>query len=311
MANGFIRIPRTFYESDLWNPDREYTPLEAFLDLTRRINFDSRPVTRRIGGRQTTYGRDEVCLSVSYLVKAWCWTPKRVRVFLKHLEDARLIRIIRQDRGGANIIHFIFSDNPSLPADSSADTPYGPSGGSREGKPYAPETAVTLSTVAPADPAPKGKPQDLPSGTAKGRKYKNIDQENKNLLLSPEEKEKEKEKEGVEAYGSIPAPPPPAAHRSIPTLEEVEAYCRTRRLTRVDVGAFCRYYEAKGWCSGGEPIHDWRAVVCEWNVRSRSSASAVPQSCHTDRSLSQLPPENDTLTRALAAYHRYCHPGED
>lgn len=56
---------------------------------------------------------------------------------------------------------------------------------------------------------------------------------------------------------------------SLPTIEEITAYCRERRNT-VDPESFFDYYEARGWKYGqGKPIVDWKAAVRTWEKRER------------------------------------------
>lgn len=52
--------------------------------------------------------------------------------------------------------------------------------------------------------------------------------------------------------------------KSIPTLDEVRAYC-SERNNGVDAQRFFDYYSANGWVQGkGKPIKDWKACVRTW-----------------------------------------------
>ena len=212
MANGFIRIPRTFFETDIWSTGHELTPVEAFMDLARRINFDSRPVTRTIGGREVTYGRDEVCLSVSYLVKAWNWSTKKVRTFLQRLEREHLICLIRTGKGCANIIRLLFTDAQqwtpeamdatedlnrlSAPADRTGSVrlraqPDGERTDIREGERMDSVNALTFTGMDPTTEAIRGERKGIRPGEPMGYKVKKkIKQENKNTPSVKERVEK-------------------------------------------------------------------------------------------------------------------------
>lgn len=48
----------------------------------------------------------------------------------------------------------------------------------------------------------------------------------------------------------------------IPTLEEVEAYCRKRK-NKINAERFFNYYSARMWRINGEPM-DWKAAVRSW-----------------------------------------------
>lgn len=50
---------------------------------------------------------------------------------------------------------------------------------------------------------------------------------------------------------------------SVPTLEEVREYCRTRK-SPVNPEAFWDYYASKGWTVGRAPMKDWKAAVRNW-----------------------------------------------
>lgn len=51
-----------------------------------------------------------------------------------------------------------------------------------------------------------------------------------------------------------------------PSLEEVEAYCKSRN-NKVDAGQFIDFYESKGWMVGKNKMKDWKASVRTWEKR--------------------------------------------
>ncbi|MCR4779975.1 MAG: DUF6291 domain-containing protein [Ruminiclostridium sp.] len=56
--------------------------------------------------------------------------------------------------------------------------------------------------------------------------------------------------------------------RAVPTLREVEDYCRERN-NGINAQKFFDYYSADGWKIGGRPVRDWKAVVRVWETRER------------------------------------------
>ena len=50
---------------------------------------------------------------------------------------------------------------------------------------------------------------------------------------------------------------------SVPTLEEVKAYCDERHNS-IDPEAFIDFYESKGWKVGNQAMKDWKAAVRTW-----------------------------------------------
>ena len=57
---------------------------------------------------------------------------------------------------------------------------------------------------------------------------------------------------------------------SLPSLEEVEAYCKERG-NAIDAQFFFDYYSARGWKTGGTPIEDWKAIVRLWEKDKRNN----------------------------------------
>ena len=55
---------------------------------------------------------------------------------------------------------------------------------------------------------------------------------------------------------------------AVPTVEEVNAYCRERG-NNVDAQRFVDFYASKGWRIGKEPMRDWRACVRTWERNGR------------------------------------------
>lgn len=57
----------------------------------------------------------------------------------------------------------------------------------------------------------------------------------------------------------------------IPTIEEVEAYCKERN-NGVDATYWWNYYNARGWeYSKGKPMKNWKSAVITWERNNRAS----------------------------------------
>ena len=63
---------------------------------------------------------------------------------------------------------------------------------------------------------------------------------------------------------------------TIPTPEEVQAYCDERK-NGILGQQFCDFYSSKGWKIGKEPMKDWKAAVRTWEMRRKDSTSSVAQ----------------------------------
>ena len=64
---------------------------------------------------------------------------------------------------------------------------------------------------------------------------------------------------------------------TIPTPEEVQAYCDERK-NGILGQQFCDFYSSKGWKIGKEPMKDWKAAVRTWEMRRKDQSSPITQS---------------------------------
>lgn len=60
-----------------------------------------------------------------------------------------------------------------------------------------------------------------------------------------------------------------------PSLDEVRAYCRERKNS-VDPGAWCDFYQSKGWMVGKNKMKDWRAAVRTWERNTSTKKPINP-----------------------------------
>lgn len=63
---------------------------------------------------------------------------------------------------------------------------------------------------------------------------------------------------------------------TIPSIEEVRAYCEERR-NGIDAAAFIDYYTSNGWIVGRTKMKDWKAAVRNWE-RKEPKAKAPARS---------------------------------
>ena len=59
---------------------------------------------------------------------------------------------------------------------------------------------------------------------------------------------------------------------TIPTPEEVQAYCNERN-NGISGQQFCDFYSSKGWKVGSQPMKDWRASVRTWEGKRRETTA--------------------------------------
>ena len=63
---------------------------------------------------------------------------------------------------------------------------------------------------------------------------------------------------------------------TIPTPEEVQAYCDERK-NEISGQQFCDFYSSKGWKIGKEPMKDWKAAVRTWEMRRKDQSPSITQ----------------------------------
>ena len=70
----------------------------------------------------------------------------------------------------------------------------------------------------------------------------------------------------------------------IPTVEEVQEYCRERG-NNIDAQHFVDYYSARGWMLGKSHIKDWKACVRTWerNESFKPQKPVQPENVTTDK----------------------------
>lgn len=78
----------------------------------------------------------------------------------------------------------------------------------------------------------------------------------------------------------------------IPSVEEVQEYCRERG-NNIDAQHFVDYYSARGWMLGKNHIKDWKACVRTWerNESFKPQKPVQPENVTTDKIDYSLPQE--------------------
>jgi len=98
MEEGFLRLSRRFFSNEMWKVAREFSECEAWLDLIQSARFDAtdEAYSELIGGREISYTRGQYPASISFLMKRWKWSEKKVRYFLSKLKKKGMITTCNQ-----------------------------------------------------------------------------------------------------------------------------------------------------------------------------------------------------------------------
>ena len=88
----------------MWKEARKFSECEAWLDLLQSARFDAtdKAYSELIGGREISYSRGQYPASISFLMKRWEWSEKKVRLFLDKLKRREMITTDRKQ--GMNVI---------------------------------------------------------------------------------------------------------------------------------------------------------------------------------------------------------------
>lgn len=98
MEEGFLRLSRRFFSNEMWKVAREFSECEAWLDLIQSARFEAtdEAYSELIGGREISYSRGQYPASISFLMKRWKWSEKKVRYFLSKLKKKGMITTCNQ-----------------------------------------------------------------------------------------------------------------------------------------------------------------------------------------------------------------------
>lgn len=77
----------------MWKEARKFSECEAWLDLIQSARFEAtdKAYSELIGGREISYTRGQYPASISFLMKRWKWSEKKVRYFLSRLKKNDMI----------------------------------------------------------------------------------------------------------------------------------------------------------------------------------------------------------------------------
>lgn len=86
---GYLMLDRKIFRHHFWNESRTFSKAEAWIDLIQSARFEAD--TEQVNGKWIKVDRGEVCRSIRYLEKRWCWGNTKVRNFLTNLEKNGMI----------------------------------------------------------------------------------------------------------------------------------------------------------------------------------------------------------------------------
>ncbi len=285
MNNGYVSVPREFFDTAQWRRKRVFTQSEAYLDLLQMAYYGSEPIEREVGGAKVTVRSGQIAATQAYLGQRWEWSRYKVRHFIDSLCNKGTIHLyntptcslitVYQDvtKDDAEIYHTPYHTptahnknkitkkkitkklvESSVVCDT---TPHAQA----EGEVTEAEVNQVAEVVAVAEAA------TTEAAAVEAAEVVEVAAEAKAASIKPAASEL-----AAEAKAEPAAAPKPATRRRTPPMQrptvwEVENFCRTQGLTLVDAQRFVDYYEANGWKVGRNPMRSWQAAARNWQRR--------------------------------------------
>ena len=284
MNNGYVSVPREFFDTAQWRRKRVFTQSEAYLDLLQMAYYGSEPIEREVGGAKVTVRSGQIAATQAYLGQRWEWSRYKVRHFIDSLCNKGTIHLyntptcslitVYQDvtKDDAEIYHTPYHTptahnknkitkkkitkklvESSVVCDT---TPHAQA----EGEVAEAEVSQVAEVAAVAEAATTEAATDAATEAAAVEAVE-VAAEAQPASIMP----------AAEAKAE-PAAPKPATRRRTPPMQrptvwDVENFCRTQGLQLVDAQRFVDYYEANGWKVGRNPMRSWQAAARNWQRR--------------------------------------------
>ena len=280
MNNGYVSVPREFFDSIQWRRKRIFTESEAYLDLLQMAYYGSEPTERMVGRRSFIVKRGQIITTTSFLADRWGWKLHRVRYVLRALSVTSFVTsvvtsgrtIITVNQGNTSncseksVTSFVTSivnnknkitkkkiTKKSVESSVVCDTtPHAQA----EGEVAEAEVSQVAEVAAVAEAATT----EAAAVEAVEAVEVAAEAQPASIVLA------------AEAKAELAAAPKPATRRRTPPMQrptvwEVENFCRTQGLQLVDAQRFVDYYEANGWKVGRNPMRSWQAAARNWQRR--------------------------------------------
>ena len=271
MNNGYVSVPREFFDTAQWRRKRIFTESEAYLDLLQMAYYGSEPTERMVGGRSFIVKRGQIITTTSFLAERWGWKLHRVRYVLRALSVTSFVTSIVTS--GRTIIT-VNQGNTSNCSEKSV-TSFVTSIVNNKNKITKKKiTKKSVESSVVCDTTPHAQAEGELAEAEVNQVAEVVAAAEVPEVATTEVATTETTVEAVEvAAESVPtAAPKPATRRRTPPMQrptvwEVENFCRTQGLTLVDAQRFVDYYEANGWKVGRNPMRSWQAAARNWQRR--------------------------------------------
>ena len=277
MNNGYVSVPREFFDSTQWRRKRVFTQSEAYLDLLQMAYYGSEPIEREVGGAKVTVHSGQIAATQAYLGQRWEWSRYKVRHFIDSLCNKGTIHLYNTPTCSLiSVYQDVTKDDSEI-----YHTPYHTPTAHNKNK-------ITKKKITKKNVESSVVCDTTPHAQAEGEVAEAEVNQVAEVAAAAEVPEvattdvaaaeavevaAKAQPASIEPASIVPAAESkPATRRRTPPMQrptvwEVENFCRTQGLTLVDAQRFVDYYEANGWKVGRNPMRSWQAAARNWQRR--------------------------------------------
>ena len=263
MNNGYVSVPREFFDTAQWRRKRIFTQSEAYLDLLQMAYYGSEPIEREVGGAKVTVRSGQIAATQAYLGQRWEWSRYKVRHFIDSLCNKGTIHLYNTPT--CSLIT-VYQDVTKDDAEN-YHTPYHTPTAHNKNKitkKKITKKSVESSVVCDTTPHAQAEGEVAEAEVSQAAEAATTEA----AAVEAVEVAAETQPASIEPA----ATPKPATRRRTPPMQrptvwEVEKFCRTQGLQLVDAQRFVDYYEANGWKVGRNPMRSWQAAARNWQRR--------------------------------------------
>ncbi len=290
MNNGYVSVPREFFDSIQWRRKRIFTESEAYLDLLQMAYYGSEPTERIVGGAKVEICHGQLAAQQNYLTQRWGWTRYKVRRFFTFLCAHQFAHVFSTPTCSVISVYQGVTSDGTKNFDTPFDTPFAHKTNNITKKKI---TKKSVESSVVCDTTPHAQAEGEVAEAEVNQVAEVVAAETateaaaveaievaavaKAASIKPAASEPAAEAQpasielAAEAKAE-PAAPKPATRRRTPPMQrptvwEVENFCRTQGLQLVDTQRFVDYYEANGWKVGRNPMRSWQAAARNWQRR--------------------------------------------
>lgn len=273
MNNGYVSVPREFFDSIQWRRKRIFTESEAYLDLLQMAYYGSEPTERMVGGAKVEICHGQLAAQQNYLTQRWGWTRYKVRRFFNFLCAHQFAHVFSTPTCSVISVYQGVTNYDTKNFDTPFDTPFAHKTNKITKKKIT-KKSVESSVVCDTTPHAQAEGEVAETEMSQVAEVAAVPEvaTTEATTEAAVVEAVEVAAEAVPAAEGKPAAPKPATRRRTPPMQrptvwEVENFCRTQGLTLVDAQRFVDYYEANGWKVGRNPMRSWQAAARNWQRR--------------------------------------------